>query len=242
MRADKRRYTLGAGEVIDGRYMVVRPLGRGWEGQVFEAREVGTGAVRAVKILRPDEEQTPEAIIRTAATWERLSQTGAVSRYYGVGQFTHRQTFYFYLITELLRGVRLDRWLRGAQQAVTFDQRAALKVVLAVAERLASVHRTGRALGDFSHGTNTIVLNAAGTDVRFCDFEPGCRGKPYRNYKDDLRELEQLADLAFRHRKRNGLYREAKKTFRRCLRRRSGPGVMAELARGLKGLLGEGGR
>ena len=47
----------GVGDTIDGRYELLRELGRGGAGAVFEARHVYTRRAVAIKIIREDRER-----------------------------------------------------------------------------------------------------------------------------------------------------------------------------------------
>src|ERR1019366_8184034 len=45
--------TFGTGDILDGRYQLLRDLGRGAAGAVFEARHLFTGRFVAVKVVVP---------------------------------------------------------------------------------------------------------------------------------------------------------------------------------------------
>lgn len=52
------------GETIGGRYEVVRPLGEGGMGAVYEARQMATGRRVALKMIHPDKLRTPQLVAR----------------------------------------------------------------------------------------------------------------------------------------------------------------------------------
>lgn len=52
------------GETIGGRYEIVRALGEGGMGAVYEARQIATGRRVALKVIHPDKLRTPQLVAR----------------------------------------------------------------------------------------------------------------------------------------------------------------------------------
>ena len=110
-----------------GNYRVIRCLGRGYEGEVYAVREVPSGVMRAMKIVRCVDADTVEHITRTARLLEFLRDTGASPRYY------HMMTDCFVgggwvlcLVLEKLDGVVLKAWLRRKLRCRSFGERQRL--------------------------------------------------------------------------------------------------------------------
>lgn len=51
--ADIKSFALASGEILAGKYEVRMRLGRGWEGEVYQIRELATGIDRAAKLFFP---------------------------------------------------------------------------------------------------------------------------------------------------------------------------------------------
>lgn len=52
------------GRILDGRYRVIAAIGQGGMGTVYEAEEVSSGGRVAVKVLKPEHVEKPEAVAR----------------------------------------------------------------------------------------------------------------------------------------------------------------------------------
>ncbi|NUO52622.1 MAG: serine/threonine protein kinase [Polyangiaceae bacterium] len=52
------------GRVLDGRYRIIAAIGQGGMGTVYEAEEVSSGGRVAVKVLKPEHAEKPEAVAR----------------------------------------------------------------------------------------------------------------------------------------------------------------------------------
>ncbi|MEM1415562.1 MAG: serine/threonine-protein kinase, partial [Myxococcota bacterium] len=104
-----------AGDVVAGRYRIERPLGEGGMAQVFQATDLAGGRRIALKLLRKEVAQSPEAVQRLRQEGEVLSQLQhpaivAVETY---GQIESGQLF---LAMELLEGETLRARLRRTPQ------------------------------------------------------------------------------------------------------------------------------
>jgi len=100
---------LPAGAVIGGRYRIVRVLGQGGMGRVYEAVHLGLGHGVAIKVLRADR-HTAEHVGRLRQEAEAASRIGHPA-IVGVSDFGGRDEGQAYLVMELLRGESLEQWL-----------------------------------------------------------------------------------------------------------------------------------
>jgi serine/threonine protein kinase len=173
-----------------GNYKILEPLGRGWEGEVYEVEEVPTEARRALKILPKENFKSVRDIIHTAWFFEQLASTGSVARYYHMGQwFFQDDEGVYYLVFERLDGINLKEFLKHE-----LDQKKCASLFLQICQKLCSIHNEGYAVGDFSNGENIIVINKNCTPI-FCDLNSGKADRPNTNYKNDLEELGDLLKM-----------------------------------------------
>ena len=113
---------------IIGRFELVREIGRGGFGVVWEARDPNLGRAVALKAVRPGAraDLREERLLREAEAAARLSHPNIVTLY-DVGRTEHGP----YLVLELLRGEALARRLdRGS-----VPLREALRIAVEVAKR-----------------------------------------------------------------------------------------------------------
>src|SRR5437764_2787021 len=98
------------GRVIDGRYRMIKKIGHGGMGAVYEVEHVAMGKQAAMKILHPALTQDPEVarrFRREAAAVSRLSHPNTVQVFdFGASGRA------MYLVMELLRGEDLGAILR----------------------------------------------------------------------------------------------------------------------------------
>ncbi len=153
------------GRVIAGRYELVRTIGRGGMGFVFEARHVAVGRSVAVKILRPEVARNAEAVARFHREARAAAAIGH-KRIVQVLDFGHGDEG-AYLVMELLR---------GADLASIVKERGALPVARAVgiarqvADGLGAAHARGIVHRDLKSG-NVFVSQREGRDaVTVLDF------------------------------------------------------------------------
>ncbi|BDG04083.1 protein kinase domain-containing protein [Anaeromyxobacter oryzae] len=135
---------LRPGAVI-GRFELVREVGRGGFGVVYEARDLELGRTVAFKALfagdRPDVRE--ERLLREAEAAARLSHPNVVTLH-DVGRSEHGP----YLVLELLRGETLAARLAYGPLPV----REALRIAVDVAKGLAHAHAAGVVHRDLTPG------------------------------------------------------------------------------------------
>ncbi|HEY7725301.1 MAG TPA: serine/threonine-protein kinase, partial [Anaeromyxobacteraceae bacterium] len=137
---------LKPGEVLDGRYEVVRELGRGGFGAVYEALDTELQRRVALKTLRPGrtrDDWADEQLQREARAAAQVSHPGVVTLF--EARVCDQGS---YLVMELLRGETLaERLGRGPLPAAE-----AVEVGLQAARALAHVHAHGLLHRDLKPG------------------------------------------------------------------------------------------
>ncbi len=127
------------GEVIDGRYQVVRVIGRGSMADVFEAYDQQSQRGVALKILRGQVAKDREAIerLRREAHVQEMISHRNVAAVYGGGATKKNEP---YLVVELLQGVSMRKVV---QSQGPIDPHYAASYIWQALQGLASAHALG---------------------------------------------------------------------------------------------------
>ena len=141
-----------------GRYTVIRLLGRGGVGAVYEAEDPEVGRRVAIKVLRDDREGDAEALRGEAQALGRLVHPHVVT-VYDVG-ITDGDVF---LVMQLVEGETLDRWVAARSPT----QREILAMFTQAGQGLAAAHAAGLVHCDFKPAN--VLVDRHGV-VRVSDF------------------------------------------------------------------------
>jgi serine/threonine-protein kinase len=145
-----------------GPYRVVRTLGRGGMGTVFETVHVETGQPAAIKMLSNpvcDDEGFRDRFANEVETLRKLNHPGIV-RLLGFGE----QDGYIYYAMELVRGPSLEDEL---QQGRRFDWREAARIGIEICRALRHAHDRGVVHRDLKPGN---LLMDDQRHVKLADF------------------------------------------------------------------------
>ncbi|MGD2114773.1 MAG: tetratricopeptide repeat protein [Acidobacteriota bacterium] len=160
-------WSLDAGTVLADRFRLVRPLGRGGMGEVFEALDLELGERVALKTIRPDltaESLSLQRFRREVQMARRVTHRN-VCRIFDV--FRHTPSpgdgadEVVFLTMELLEGETLDR--RIARQGV-LPVDDALEIGRQLASALDAAHRAGVVHRDFKSANVMLVDDGDGGD------------------------------------------------------------------------------
>jgi serine/threonine protein kinase len=146
-----------------GGYRVLRLVDRGGMGLVFHAEDIGLHRPVALKVMKPDLNQHPDAwkrFLREARIMASVKHDHLVT-VYQVGQ----ENNVVYLAMELLDGMLLDDWIRFLQRATAAD---ILRIGREIASGLAVIHNKGLIHRDIK--PNNIWLEAPNDRVKILDF------------------------------------------------------------------------
>ncbi|MGK4006876.1 sigma 54-interacting transcriptional regulator [Sorangium sp. So ce1036] len=135
------QHGIAPGAEVDGRYHVVRPLGRGGLGAVFEARDRLFDRDVALKALRLDAAGAIEAFRREFSLLTGCAHP-RLCRAYDFARTTHGGAPLTYTTAELIRGRTLAEHARGR------SFRATLPVLLDALDALGWLHGAGIVHGD----------------------------------------------------------------------------------------------
>ena len=142
------------------RYEILRRLGAGGMGVVYEARDYGLGRLVALKVLRPHGAGSAyqHRLLREAQAMARISHPNVVT-VYDFGAFEGR----LYYAMELNEGGTLRDWVKERPRS----PREIAQVYLHAARGLAAAHAAGLVHRDFK--PDNVLIDSAGR-VRVADF------------------------------------------------------------------------
>lgn len=168
---------LEPGVVLGGRFELIRMVGEGGMGQVYEARDLqlsddGSSSVRvALKVIRPELSGTPgiETQFRRELMLSRKIGHRNVCRMFDIG--THRDTDgepILFLSMEFLDGEPLAARLRANQPPM--DRQTVYALALQLFAGLREVHRAGIVHRDLTPSNLHLVAEGNGFRVVMTDF------------------------------------------------------------------------
>ena len=156
---------LEVGTVVAGRFRILRSLGKGGMGTVFEAEQLGLGRHVALKVMHPHIASAPgftERFQREAQVLARLRHPGSVEVYdYGL------DSGYLFLAMELVSGETLDSMLTR-EGALPVSRAVGLAVQ--VLEVLEAAHALGIVHRDLKPANLFLEPHAGGERVKVLDF------------------------------------------------------------------------
>jgi len=188
-RGKVKRFDFAPGRRVAGKYDIERPLGSGWEGEVYVIVERATGIRRAAKFYYPHRDPMGKAAIVYARKLDALRHCPILMQYHHQEIAYVRKRKVTVVISELVEGQKLSEFLarqpRG--QLSTFE---ALHVLHVLAKGIAPIHARGEYHGDI-HDDNIMIRRAGiGFEVKLLDFFD--LGRPTRSkiQKDVLNLVE----------------------------------------------------
>ena len=157
------------GDVIDNRYTVIREIGRGGMGVVYEVEDAVTSDRYAVKRLLPDvasNEQIVRAFVREGTAAERFS---AASRYLVTTKTVGRDAAGFYVLMEMVTSPTLRQILKqlssGGLQPIQ-----AIPIFASIADALNDMHRSGLIHRDLKPENIFVIESDDSVSVQLVDF------------------------------------------------------------------------
>jgi serine/threonine protein kinase len=158
---------VGVGDLVDGKYRLLRVIGEGGWGIVFEGENARTLKRVAIKILRTRPDLTADIRTRFEREAQAAGRIGSdhIVEVFDLGTVADGS---HYMVMELLSGEDLATRLRT--QGV-LDAMAAAKIVLQLLEGLAAAHEAGIMHRDLKPENLFLVPTRSGEDfVKILDF------------------------------------------------------------------------
>lgn len=158
------------GDVIDDQYRLVRLIGEGGQGTVFEAEDVEIAAPLAIKVLKREVGARVDWVTRLrreARAMGMLSGTAAVQIY----ALNETKNGHLYLVMELLRGQDLEHYLRKyALRSKSVPVKVMLDVLSPIAKTLEVAHSRSIVHRDIKPANIFVLESDIRGRVRLLDF------------------------------------------------------------------------
>jgi eukaryotic-like serine/threonine-protein kinase len=158
------------GDVIDEQYRLVRLIGEGGQGTVFEAEDIEIGASLAIKVLKSQVSERTDWVARLrreARAMGMLSGTAAVQVY----ALNRMKTGQLYLVMELLRGQDLEQYIKKyALRSKSVPVKVMLDVLSPIAQTLEVAHSRGIVHRDIKPANIFVLDSDIRGRVRLLDF------------------------------------------------------------------------
>jgi serine/threonine protein kinase len=153
------QYALRAGDVIAG-CRIVKAIGHGGMGEIYQAEHIKLEAKRAIKIIRPDIVKkygsTPSQFLKEAKLQTHLEHPNIIM----VHDVGFDETYeVYYIIMEFIEGEAVSARIRSGSQ---YTEREALEVTLRVAETLGNVNYKGHSVVHRDIKPDNIMLTPDG--------------------------------------------------------------------------------
>lgn len=183
-------YDLAPGRVIGGKYEVVKKLGGGWEGEVYQVVETRTGVRRAAKLFFPQRNVRDRAVLLYAKKLERLQRCPIVIQYHHSETLRVRSVDVTCLVSEYVEGTLFNDFV-ARQRSKRLPPFEAMHLLYPLVRGLEDIHRLGEYHGDL-HGGNVLVARSGiFFDVKLVDFYHW--GRPStKHYRDDVADAVRL--------------------------------------------------
>jgi tRNA A-37 threonylcarbamoyl transferase component Bud32 len=184
-----KRFDFPPGKSVAGKYVVERPLGSGWEGEVYVVMERLTGIRRAAKFYYPHRDPLGKAAIAYARKLDALRHCPILMQYH------HQETTYvqrrkvIVVVSELVEGKKLSEFL-AEQRERRLTAFEALHVLYTLARGISPIHARGEYHGDIHDDNIMIRRQGIGFDVKLLDFFDLGRPTRAKIHKDVLNLIQ----------------------------------------------------
>jgi serine/threonine-protein kinase len=170
---------LSPGEIVDDKYRVVRKVGEGGMGAVFEAADTRANRRVAIKVLLPALARDPEHVARfdREARVASLVKSPYLADVIGLGDLRTGERF---IVMEYLEGESLEARLQTTGPMPIKD---VLRIAFQILDGLAKVHEAGVVHRDLNPHNIYLATSRTGETAKIIDFglakiEGGGRAEP----------------------------------------------------------------
>lgn len=184
-----KRFDFPPGRRVAGKYEIERPLGSGYEGEVYAIVERSTGIRRAAKFYYPHRDPLGKAAIAYARKLDALRHCPILMQYHHQEVTMVRRKKVIVVISELVEGDKLSEFLASQphRRLSTFE---ALHVLYILAKGISPIHARGEYHGDIHDDNIMIRRQGISFDVKLLDFFDLGRPTRSRIQKDVLNLIQ----------------------------------------------------
>ncbi|HEV8604771.1 MAG TPA: protein kinase [Tepidisphaeraceae bacterium] len=184
-----KRFDFPPGRRVAGKYEIERPLGSGYEGEVYAIVERSTGIRRAAKFYYPHRDPLGKAAIAYARKLDALRHCPILMQYHHQEVTMVRRKKVIVVISELVEGDKLSEFM-SAQPHRRLSTFEALNVLYILAKGISPIHARGEYHGDI-HDDNIMIRRQGITfEVKLLDFFDLGRPTRSRIHKDVLNLIQ----------------------------------------------------
>jgi tRNA A-37 threonylcarbamoyl transferase component Bud32 len=184
-----KRFDFPPGRSVAGKYVIERPLGSGWEGEVYAITERTTGIRRAAKFYYPHRDPMGKAAIAYARKLDALRHCPILMQYHHQEISYVKRKKVMVVISELVEGQKLSEFLSSqpGHRLSTFE---ALHVLYVLAKGISPIHARGEYHGDIHDDNIMVRRQGIGFEVKLLDFFDLGRPTKSKIQKDVLNLIE----------------------------------------------------
>ena len=188
-RTKVKRFDFPPGRSVAGKYVIERPLGSGWEGEVYAIVERNTGIRRAAKFYYPHRDPMGKAAIAYARKLDALRHCPILMQYHHQEIAYVKRKKVMVVISELVEGQKLSEFL-SAQPGHRLSTFEALHVLYILAKGITPIHARGEYHGDIHDDNIMIRRQGISFEVKLLDFFDLGRPTRSRIHKDVLNLIQ----------------------------------------------------
>jgi len=178
------------GRVLARKYEIIKLLGGGWEGEVYQVRETATGIEHAAKFFYPQRNPKNRNLVLYARKLHKLRHCPILIKYHTQETIIFRNQPITFLVSDYVDGELLSEFLKR-QPGKRLDVFQGLHLLHALAAGIESIHHYREYHGDL-HAENIIIKRyGLGFDLKLLDmFHYGAHRR--ENVHDDICDLIRL--------------------------------------------------
>ena len=183
-------FNLKPGRILARKYEVMSRLGSGWEGEVYNIRELETGIERAAKLFFPNRNINNRASIAYAKKLHALRECPSVIQYHTRETMVYKKMPLTIFISEYVEGELISDYL-SRLPGKRLHPFQGIHLLHALSAGLECIHRLGEYHGDLH--TDNIIVRSHGLsyELKLLDFFHWGRARR-ENMNDDICDLIRI--------------------------------------------------